>query len=335
MNLNEALCFDDILLVPQHSKIDSRKDVNISMFAGGLKLDLPVIAAPMDTVCDDRMAMAMADHGGLGVIHRHQPIENQVHMVKGMADRGYDKIFGSVGISKDMLSDSRKLVDAGAQGICIDIANGHNYRAVEAAKTLSQEFDIHIMVGNVSTGEGYLDLAEAGANSVRVGIGGGSMCTTRIVTGHGLPTLQSLIDVETARSSNKVNCAVIADGGIRTSGDMVKSFAVGADFVMVGSMLAGTNEAPGEVVGNKKVFRGMASKSAQNDTRGYISVVEGAETMIDLKGPVGSILNSIAGGLRSGCSYSGVAMLSDLWMFSNIRKVSANSVLENSPHGVK
>jgi IMP dehydrogenase len=335
MNHSESICFDDILLVPQHSKIESRREINISMYAGGLRLDLPVIAAPMDTVCGDKMAIAMAERGGLGVIHRHQSLDNQVSMIKNVSDRGYKNVFGSVGINGDMILDAKRIIDAGASGICVDVANGHNARTIEAVRILSNEFDTHIMAGNVSTGEGFLDLAEAGANSVRVGIGGGSMCTTRIVTGHGLPTLQSIIEVETARASNKVNCAVVADGGIRNSGDMVKAFALGADFVMVGSMLAGTNESPGEIIGDKKIFRGMASRSAQNDTRGYVSVVEGAETTIPMKGPVGAILESISGGIRSGCSYSGVKRLSDLWMFADVRRISANSVSENVPHGAK
>lgn len=335
MNQSEAICFDDVLLVPKSSKVYSRSDVQLEMYAGGLRLDLPIIAAPMDTVCNDKMAISMADHGALGVIHRHQDIQDQVSMIKNVVDRGYSKVFGSVGVGPGFMDDVKKLVEAGVSGICVDVANGHSYRTVEAVRNISSEFDVHIMSGNVSTGDGFLELAEAGANSIRVGIGGGSMCTTRIVTGHGLPTLQSIIDVELARSSSKVNCAIIADGGIRNSGDMMKAFAFGADFVMVGSMLAGTNEAPGEVIDGLKVFRGMASRSAQEDTRGSVSVVEGAETMIPLKGPVSDILSSISGGLRSGCSYSGVTRLSELWMFAEARRISTNSVSENVPHGMR
>lgn len=333
MNQTEAICFDDILLAPQHSKIESRKEVNLSMRAGGLKLNFPIIAAPMDTVCDDKMSIALAARGGLGVIHRHQPIESQVFMIKSVINQGHKNVFGSIGIDNDFLMDARRLINAGASGICIDVANGHNVRTINAVRSVYEEFGIHVMAGNVATGQGYLDLAEAGAKSVRVGIGGGSMCTTRLVTGHGLPTLQSVIEAEVARSSHKVDCAIVADGGIRNSGDMIKAFALGADFVMVGSMLAGTNESPGEIIGDKKVFRGMASRSAQSDTRGNISVVEGAETMIPLKGPVDHILNDIAGGLRSGCSYSGTRRLSELWLFADIRRISANSISENIPHG--
>lgn len=333
MNLNEALCFDDILLEPQQSKINSRKDINLTMSAGGLTLNLPVIAAPMDTVCGDEMALALAQYGGLGIIHRHQKIWEQITMAKRVKDNFYP-VFGSIGINDDYMSDAKRLIDIGVDGICIDVANGHNYRAIEAVSTIKSNFDTHVMVGNVSSAEGFLELAEAGANSVRVGIGGGSMCTTRIVTGHGLPTLQSIIDIEGLRRLYDFDCAIVADGGIRTSGDMIKAFAAGADFVMVGSMLAGTTEAPGEIINGQKVFRGMASKSAQEDTRGYISVIEGAETMISYKGSVKNIIENISGGLRSGCSYSGVLNLSDLSLFAKMRKVSVNSVLENRPHGV-
>lgn len=332
MSLTEAICFDDVLLVPQHSDINSRKDISLTMSAGNLKLNLPVIAAPMDTVCGDEMAVTMSAHGGLGVIHRYQSLESQINMVAKASSYPH-KTFASVGITSDYMLEVKKLIAAGATGVCIDIANGHNKRAIEAVRNVRSEYDTHIMVGNVSTPQGFFDLANAGANSVRVGIGGGSMCTTRIVTGHGLPTLQSIIDIEEERKRSNVNCAIIADGGIRNSGDMVKAFAAGADFVMIGSMLAGTTESPGEIIDGKKVFRGMASKSAQQDARGFISVIEGAETMIPYKGSVISILNNIMGGLRSGCSYSGVKNLSDLCLFSEMRRVSVNSVIENRPHG--
>jgi len=334
MNLmNDALCFDDILLVPQNSKIDSRKDIDLTMSAGGLTLNLPIISAPMDTVCEDNMAITLADHGGLGIIHRYQPIETQVEMIQRAVDYGHHP-FGSVGINDDFVLDAKRLVFAGASGICIDVANGHNQRTIDAVKELRNEFDIHIMAGNVSTGAGFYDLATAGANSVRVGIGGGSMCTTRIVTGHGLPTLQSIIDAESSRSNNRLNCAIVADGGIRNSGDMIKAFAAGADFVMVGSMLAGTKESPGDIINNQKVFRGMASRSAQEDSKGFVSVVEGAETMVPYKGSAVNIIKEMANGIRSGCSYSGVSRLSDLYIFAQIARISANSVRENRPHGV-
>jgi IMP dehydrogenase len=191
------------------------------------------------------------------------------------------------------------------------------------------------MAGNVATKDGFLRLAEAGADSVRVGIGGGSACTTRIVSGHGLPTLQSIIDV----AESFQECSVIADGGIRTSGDMVKAFAAGADAVMIGSMLAGTDEAPGEILTDAngrdvKTFRGMASASAQKDATGNVSVAEGISTTIPYKGSVSHIINQIRGGLGSGCSYSGVENLSDLCEFAEYMTVSALSISESVPHAL-
>lgn len=333
MNLTEALCFDDILLIPQHGVINSRHDIDLTMLAGGLKLDIPIIAAPMDTVCGDAMALELAKRGGLGVIHRYQSLNDQIKMINRVKYNWY-QCFGSIGINGDYISDARKLINAGVSGLCVDVANGHNYRAIEAVKRLKSEFDIHIMAGNIATPEGFIDLAMAGANSVRVGIGGGAMCTTRIVTGHGLPTLQSILDIELARMSTQLDCAIIADGGIKNTGDMIKAFAAGADFVMIGSMLAGTSESPGDVINGKKVFRGMASKSAQEDTRGKVSVVEGAETMIAYKGSTEEIIESIIGGLKSGCSYSGVDRLRDLSIFAKMVKVSSNSIKESNPHGV-
>lgn len=330
MKQSEAICFDDVLLIPQHSDIVSRTDINLTMSAGGLRLDLPVIAAPMDTVCGDEMAITMSEYGGLGVIHRHQPLSKQVEMIKRVS-YFLHPAFGSIGITSDYLLDAKTLIEAGATGICVDVANGHNRRAIEAVAHLKSEFDVHVMVGNVATPQGFFDLADAGADSIRVGIGGGSMCTTRIVTGHGVPTLQSIIDIDHQRVDK--SCAIIADGGIRNSGDMVKAFAAGADFVMVGSMLSGTKESPGEVIDGRKIFRGMASKSAQEDTRGYISVIEGAETTVPYKGSVRNILKDIVGGLRSGCSYSGVSELSNLSVCSEMIRVSTGSVQENRPHG--
>jgi IMP dehydrogenase len=196
------------------------------------------------------------------------------------------------------------------------------------------------MAGNVATAEGFANLASAGADSVRVGIGGGSACTTRVVSGHGVPTMASIIDVDEWRDiSNSYSCSIIADGGIRNSGDMVKSFAAGADAVMIGSMLAGTDEAPGDILTDAsgrevKMFRGMASAAAQNDSKGRISVSEGISTTIPYKGSVSHILTQIRGGLGSGCSYSGCEKLSSLSSVSEYVEVTANSINESRPHAL-
>ena len=339
----EALCFDDILMVPQDSDVSSRHSVDLSMNIGSeerrVNLNLPVIAAPMDTVCGMDMCMAMSHSGGMGVLHRYMDIESQIEIVKSLTKMNYG--FGiSVGATNGFLVDAKKLVNAGAKIVLVDIANGHSAYAVQAVKDLRKEFqdDIHIMAGNVATIEGFKNLAMAGADSIRVGIGGGAACTTRIVSGHGVPTLQSIMDIYQWKKDNTYT-SIIADGGIRNSGDMVKAFSAGADAVMVGSMLAGTAESPGEVTTDHsgkevKIFRGMASAHAQMDKFGKVSVAEGISTTVPYKGSVEHILTQIRGGLGSGCSYSGVSTLSELAENAEYVKVTSLSLNESKPHAL-
>ena len=331
----EALCFDDILLVPQESDVPSRHSVDLSMNVGNIKLDLPIVAAPMDTVCGLDMCIAMSDSGGLGILHRYMSIEEQIGITVQLYKAGHN--FGvSVGATNGFMGDARKLVGSGAKLVLVDIANGHSKYAVQAVRDLKKEFgsDVHIMAGNVATPEGFKDLAMAGADSIRVGIGGGSACTTRIVSGHGVPTLQSIMDIYHWKKDNTYT-SIIADGGIRNSGDMVKAFAAGADAVMVGSMLAGTDESPGEVLeGNRKFFRGMASNAAQMDKFGKVSVAEGISTTVPYKGSVKNILDQVRGGLGSGCSYSGVSTLSELAENAEYVKVTSLSLNESKPHAL-
>jgi len=339
----EALCFDDILMVPQDSDVSSRHSVDLSMNIGSeerrVNLNLPVIAAPMDTVCGMDMCMAMSHSGGMGVLHRYMDIESQIEIVKSLTKMNYG--FGiSVGATNGFLVDAKKLVNAGAKIVLVDIANGHSAYAVQAVKDLRKEFqdDVHIMAGNVATIEGFKNLAMAGADSIRVGIGGGAACTTRIVSGHGVPTLQSIMDIYQWKKDNTYT-SIIADGGIRNSGDMVKAFAAGADAVMVGSMLAGTAESPGEVTTDHsgkevKIFRGMASAHAQMDKFGKVSVAEGISTTVPYKGSVEHILTQIRGGLGSGCSYSGVSTLSELAENAEYVKVTSLSLNESKPHAL-
>ena len=336
----KQLCFDDILMVPQYSDIESRKDVKLSMNIGSdLVLGFPVIASPMDTVCEIDMVVAMAKHGGLGIIHRFMPIEEQIRQVS-LATTNHQVIVGAaVGAKGSYLHDAERLVEAGASVILVDTANGHSQYAIDAVKNLKKLFkNIHIMAGNVSTYEGFKALAKAGANSIRVGIGGGSVCTTRLVSGHGMPTLSSILDIVEMRNKSKYsNVAIIADGGIKTSGDMVKAFSAGADAVMLGSMLSGTDESPGSLMfdetGKYKSFRGMASKEANEGKD--IAVAEGVATKVPYKGSVYHVLENIRGGLGSGCSYSGVKKLSDLYDNAMYIEVSSLSVSESKPHAIK
>jgi len=340
-----ALCFDDILLVPQQSNVESRHKVDLTMSIGygerEIVLGLPVIAAPMDTVCDFEMAIVMSNAGGLGILHRYMPEKLLLEKTQRLADAEYR--FGvSVGATNGYMNTAEDLYKAGARIILVDIANGHSMYSVNAVENLRKAFpdDLHIMAGNVATSEGFARLADAGADSVRVGIGGGSACTTRIVSGHGVPTLASIMDVsDYMMFADRDTCSIIADGGIRNSGDMIKSFAAGADAVMVGSMFAGTDESPGDILSDAsghevKMFRGMASAAAQSDVQGRVSVAEGISTTIPYKGSVKHILDSIRGGLGSGCSYSGVGSLSDLVNVAEYVEVTSLSMNESKPHAL-
>ena len=333
----EHLSFDDILLIPQRSNVASRKDVSLRSTIGtgtkrSIGLNLPLIAAPMDTVCEWEMAAAMRKAGGLGIIHRYLPIEQQAEQVR-LAAASSRVVGGSVGTKGTFLTDASLLVEAGAALILVDTANGHNDYAVNAVKHLRNAFgrDLHIMAGNVSTWDGYARLADAGADSVRVGIGGGSACTTRIVSGHGMPTLASIMDIR-AKFKYGDGPDIIADGGIRNSGDAAKALAAGANAVMVGRMLAGTKESPGEIVDGQKVFRGMASAEAQADGLKSVSGVEGIATTVPFIGSVSDVLADFEAGLKSALSYTGAEDLLDFYSLSVYNRVSSNSLNETKPH---
>jgi IMP dehydrogenase len=329
----EQLSFDDILLVPQHSEVQSRKDVSLRTTLGdGLELGIPMIAAPMDTVCEENMALAMSMAGGLGILHRYMSINDQVRKVR-MLKEVEAIVGGSVGAKGAYVEDAKELVNAGADLILIDIANGHSDYAIGAVKTLRAILgdSIHIMAGNVSTWDGFARLADAGADSIRVGIGGGSACTTRVVSGHGVPTLASIMDIR-EKAPYDLSPALIADGGIRNSGDAAKALAAGANAVMVGRLLAGTTESPGQVENGHKVFRGMASREAQEAGRGTVSGVEGVSTRVPFVGGVNNIINDFKAGLSSALSYTGVNNLFDFYSDSMYNRVSGNSLHETKPH---
>ena len=471
-----GLTFDDVLLVPQRSNIRSRTAVDTTgELVSGIRLSIPLISANMDTVTEAPMAIAMAQLGGIGVIHRFMTIERQAESVRRvkrsetfvvehpctispeatieaarleMAESeigglvvtdpeghllglltardvllaadgaatvgslmtprarlvvapagerldaarlalhahrieklplvdGQDRVVGlitaqdivklqehpaatkdskgqlrvgaAVGVRSDDMDRAAACLEAGADALVIDIAHGHTDHVLEMVRRLKQEYPkAPLIAGNVATAEGVCDLAEAGADAVKVGVGSGSICTTRIVTGYGVPQLTAII--ECAQAGRRLGVPIIADGGIRTSGDITKAIEAGASTVMLGNLLAGTEESPGASVVREgqryKVVRGMASLSAniarkqieklgEVDPDEWESVVpEGVEALVPYRGTVGDILYQLVGGLRSGMSYAGASSLTELWERAEFIRVTTAGRAESGAHDV-
>ena len=337
MKFKEAVTYDDMLLVPQYSDITSRSEVNISRWLDHRRsLDLPIIASPMDTVSEVDMSIAMSQAGGLAVIHRYNTIPEQGTLVSQAASHVSTSLTAAaIGVTGDYLERATTVVSLGANVLCVDVAHGHHIMMKKALEQLRNTFgeDIYIIAGNVCTLEGVNDVSDWGANAVRCNIGGGSICSTRIVTGHGLPGLQTIFDC--ARTDRDVK--IIADGGIKTSGDIVKALAAGADFVMCGSLLAGTQESPGQIVtlpggSRMKEYRGMASKDAQMDWRNKSSTPEGVASYIPYKGSVTDILDDLRGGIQSGLSYTGARTIAQLQHKAEWARQTSAGTVESGTH---
>lgn len=476
--INLGLTFDDVLLIPQRSSVQSRRDINCkSLLTKNISLNLPIVSANMDTVTESDMAIAMAKEGGIGIIHRFMPIENEVeevlkvkryesyiiedpftleadsHTIKDARElmnkykitgllivdskkkllgiltnrdislesdrskkiseamtpqgklvtapegtsleeaekilkkykfeklpildkkgkvvglitsrdivktlefplalkdkKGRLRVGAAIGVKGDFEERAGALVKAGVDVLLIDIAHGHADHTIETLKKIKSKFPgLDVIAGNVATKQGALDLIKAGADAIKVGVGPGSMCTTRIITGCGVPQLTAIMDAVSVAQKYKI--PVIADGGIRFSGDIVKALAAGASCVMIGSLLGGTEESPGMTMlrnGRKyKVARGMASLGANMSKKiaegnGNFSdfglkeyVAEGVEALVPYRGSVREILNQMAGGLRSGMSYCGSKTIEELWMKSEFIQISNSGLKESFPHDVE
>ncbi|MAH60534.1 MAG: guanosine monophosphate reductase [Flavobacteriaceae bacterium] len=323
----QTVSFDDVLLTPQYSDIKSRSEVSISSKLGYRIYSLPIISSPMDTVTGTAMSWAMGSAGGLGIVHRYCSIQQQVKMTAPNSA-------AAIGVTGDFLERAQALYDSGVQTFCLDVAHGHHVLMKTALEKLRSQFSesVTLVAGNVATAQGYADLSEWGADAVRIGIGGGSICSTRIQTGHGVPTFQSVLDCRDVDGAT-----IIADGGIRTAGDIVKVLAAGADFVMLGSMLAGTDQSPGDAFQNNegkkyKVYRGMASVEAQKDWRGEARSLEGISTTIPYKGSVVEILESLATNIKSGLSYSGARTIRELQAKAKFIGQTAAGQSESNTH---
>lgn len=332
-----GLTFDDVLLMPSKSDVRSRRDPSLKSFlTKNISIETPIISANMDTVTEWEMAVAMDQLGGLGILHRFASIEQQVEFVKKVKETGAQNISASIGVNDDFKERAEALVRSGVNIITIDIAHGHSVSMMEVMKWLKDKFsNVEIIAGNIATPEAAYDLIQAGASAIKVGIGPGSMCTTRIITGCGVPQLTAI--ALCAEVADEYQVPVIADGGIKTSGDMVKAFAAGASTVMLGSMLSGTIETPGEIKNGKKQYRGMASKSAQVSWRGGVPTgmaPEGESTMVSVKGHVKDVILEVTGGIRSGMSYVNATTIREMREKSLFIEMSGAGAHESRAHGL-
>jgi IMP dehydrogenase len=334
----KGLTFDDVLIIPARSDVRSRRDPQLTTkVTRNFTMDTPIISANMDMVTEYDMALAMHQLGGMGILHRFLPIEEQAAQARRLKEAGLKLISASVGVGEEFKVRSKALVDAGVNIITIDIAHGHSVQMMETMKWLKDQYPkVDLIAGNMATPDAAHDLIEAGADAIKVGIGPGSMCTTRIITGCGVPQLTAIALCAEVAASHGV--PVIADGGIRTSGDMVKAFAAGASTVMLGSMLSGTIETPGEIKNGKKQYRGMASKSAQDSWRGGVPegmAPEGESTQVNVKGHVKDVIHEVTGGIRSGMSYINATSIAEIKEKALFMEMSSNGISESRAHGVK
>lgn len=289
----------------------------------------------------------------MGIIHRYCSIERQVEILKKRESVNcYFPVGAAIGATGDYFERAQALLAAGANIICVDVAHGDHIlvkNALEKLNNLPNRKEFHLMAGNVATGEGFIRLAQWGADSIRVGIGGGSICSTRLNTGFGVPNLAAIFDcvnewnkrIQDLRKHKTKNIpqkpALIIDGGVRNAGDIVKALAAGADFVMCGSLLAGTDETPGELVNmgqgmTEKSYRGMASREAQTDFKGSSSAPEGIATMVPYKGSVAKILNDLEGNIKSGFSYAGAKNIAELQQNAHFIKQTHAGQKESFTH---
>ncbi len=359
--LRECLTFDDVLLLPAFSDV-LPKDVDTrSSLTRRISLAVPILSAAMDSVTESRMAIALAREGGIGVIHKNFSPDEQaaeVRLVKDAADcrfpgarhdgrRGRLRVAAAVGPGPDREARVAALIAAGVDAIVVDTAHGHSRGVLDAVAYVKKSFpDVDVIAGNVATAEATRALAEAGADAVKVGIGPGSICTTRVVAGVGVPQITAIADC--AKEAERAGIMVIADGGIKLSGDVTKALAAGARTVMIGSLLAGTEEAPGEVVlvgGHAfKSYRGMGSLGAmqrgskdrygQGGTADEKLVPEGIEGRVPYRGPIQAIVHQLVGGVRSGMGYVGARTVDELREKGRFVRITSAGLRESHVHDV-
>lgn len=323
---HQSLTYDDISLIPTEvSRIKSRTEASTNCNFLGLRLNLPVISSPMDSVTGIEMARELTRLGCLGILNRFD--SSLDILLNSKNGRGIKAV--SIALSTD-IKTIEKIVEKNFM-ICIDTANANNKEVLKKTEQIKKKFDVKIIVGNIAHGASLNQLENAGADAVRVGIGSGSVCTTSIQTGIGIGQVSSLLNVLSARREKKLKIKIIADGGIKSPGDVAKAIALGADVVMLGRMLSGTRETPGEVIKYNgqlwKKYRGSASFGVKMRNE----FIEGEETMVAYKGAVKNVIDGISDGLKSSMSYMNCLTLDELRKTETFAVLSNSSYLERLP----
>ena len=345
--IKESLTFDDVTLVPQYSSILPHETITKTELSKNLKLNIPLLSSAMDTVTESKMAIAIAKSGGLGIIHKNLNPKKQALEVKKVKKN--NMIVGAaVGTNEKDIDRVYKLLESKVDLIVVDTAHGHTKKVLTIIKKIKKISKNSIVcAGNIATGKAAKFLADSGADIVKVGIGPGSICTTRLVTGIGVPQLSAVLDVKKALKNYKTK--IISDGGIKFSGDISKAIAAGADAVMIGSLFAGTTESPGKIFKYKgklyKNFRGMGSAGAMSagSADRYFQkknkniskyVAEGVEGIVQFKGPLNKIIYQLVGGLKSSMGYMGSKTIKDLQKKSEFVKITKAGFYESMVHNV-
>ncbi len=340
--ISKGYSFNDVLISPKYNKIKSRKEVNFqTKVTKNYKLDIPILVANMDTACEAKMAITIGRLGGLGVLHRFMTIEEQAAQVKEI--KSHNLITAAAIGVKDYEKRAKVLEEVGVNILVLDVAHGHSKRTGKTLDYLKENHPkLDIMVGNIATKDAAEYFISKKADAIKIGIGPGSMCTTRVMAGTGVPQLSAIMDVYEASQGRVPLCA---DGGMKNSGDIVKAIGAGADCIMSGSFFAGTDESPGEIIdinGEKfKEYRGMASylatvKKMNLDGQKIEEVVhvEGEMTKIKYKGPVSKIIITLLGGLASGMTYVGAKNIESLKGKADFVKITPAGYNESIAHGL-
>lgn len=345
-NFPLALSYDDVLLVPQYSEINSRSEIDTSSkISPHITLKIPLISSNMSDITGVEMAVSMGKFGGLGIIPRFVPQEIQANEVSKVKKNNVI-VGAAIGIRNGMFDRAETLINAGADILILDVAHGHMRQVLDKVSEFKNKFkNVDLIAGNSGTFEAAHDLFNAGADCVKVGIGPGSICTTRIETGSGVPQMTAIL--ESARAARKFKRFIIADGGVKNSGDVVKGLAGGASAIMAGNIFAGTDEAPGKIVKIDgklyKTYNGSTSlaekmshieNKADKFNTNYQKQVEGVESRVLVKGPVQNVLEKYQHNIQSGLSYSGAKNIQSLWKKAKFIQITQMGRIESGAHDV-